>query len=98
MPMIDANAAVDRLAQMRDNPPSTPTIYKEHDATWRAAYVYALGDARAELAKMALAPARPHDEAVGEQEEREVQGQKQAGRLGGRWSDADERPRPEDVA
>lgn len=103
MPLLDAKAAVDRLAQMRDNPPSTPTMYKEHDATWRAAYVYALGDARSELAKMALTD-RPHDEAVGgrepmrESEERIEEGQRQGGRHGGRWHDPDDLPRGDDVA
>lgn len=106
MPMIDAKTAADRLADMRANPPSTPTLYKDHDATWQNAYAYAMGDARSALATLATSPALPHDEAVGagaraamrESEERVEEGQHPGGRHGGRWTDADDRPRPEDVA
>lgn len=63
MPMIDAKVTAERLAQMRDNPPTTPTLYEDHDAAWQNAYAYAMGDARSALAT--LATERAHDEAVG---------------------------------
>lgn len=99
MPMIDAKTAADRLAEMRANPPSTPTLYKDHDATWQNAYAYAMGDARSALANLATSPAPlPHDESVGagarapmnEAEERIEEGQRPGGRHGGRWHDPDE--------